>query len=334
MNKKVIAIDAMGGDYAPAEIVKGVASAVNKHDITILLVGDSDKINNEISQYNYKKENIQIIHADEVITGSDTPTEAIRNKKNSSMVVGLNLLKKGDAQGFISAGNTGALLIGATIIVGRIKGIERPAIGTVLPNKKNFTFLLDSGANADVKPSYLAQFAIMGSLYSENILNVKNPKVGLVNIGSEKGKGSELYKQSYKLFEEADINFIGNIEGNSIPLGAIDVAVCDGFVGNIILKNSEGLASALLSIIKTELTTGLKNKIAAALLKKAFINIKNKFDPSEYGGAPLLGLKSLVVKAHGNSNARAIENAIKQCVLFTENDIIGKIESKLSSQSS
>lgn len=330
MDKKVIvALDAMGGDLAPVEIVKGAVDAVKELNVDIKLVGQQDKINAELAKYTYPKERIQVVHAEEVIGTDEVPTSAIRRKKDSSLVVGLNLAKSGEADAFVSAGSTGALLTGALLIVGRIEGVERPALGTCLPTKTGFTFLLDSGANVDCKAKYLEQFAKMGSVYVENIFGMAQPKVALVNIGAEKEKGNALTKEAYELLEVSEnINFVGNIEPRDIPFGQADVIVCDGFVGNTILKLSEGLSKTLIDIIKEEITAG-SYKFAAAMLKTPFRNVKKRFDSDEVGGAPFIGLKSLVVKAHGSSNARAIKNAIRQCVSFTEADIVGKIKHKL-----
>lgn len=330
MDKKVIvALDAMGGDLAPIEIVKGAVDAVKELNVEIKLVGRQDAVNAELAKYEYPKERIQVIHAEEVIGTEEVPTSAIRRKKDSSLVVGLNLVKNGEADAFVSAGSTGALLTGALVIVGRIEGVERPALGTCLPTKTGFTFLLDSGANVDCKAKYLEQFAKMGSVYVENIFGKEKPQVALVNIGAEKEKGNALTKEAYELLEASEgIHFTGNIEPRNIPYGEADVIVCDGFVGNTILKLLEGLSKTLFEIIKEEITTGAY-KVAAAMLKTPFRNIKKRFDSDEIGGAPFIGLKSLVVKAHGSSNARAIKNAIRQCVLFTEADIVEKIKDKL-----
>ncbi|MBO8434441.1 MAG: phosphate acyltransferase PlsX [Tyzzerella sp.] len=323
-----VAVDAMGGDNAPFEIVKGAVEAVKDLGVNIKLVGIESAVNDELKKYNYDKSKIEVVHASEVITTEEAPTTAIRRKKDSSMVVGLNLVKNGEADAFVSAGSTGAVLTGATVIVGRIKGIERPALGTCLPTVDGFTFLLDSGANVDCKPKYLEQFAKMGSVYVENVMGIKNPRIGLVNIGAEKEKGNALTKEVYEILENTDINFVGNIEPRDIPFGNADVIVCDGFVGNTILKFAEGLSIGLLKIIKGEITKGMY-KIPALALKKPFYNVKSKMDSEEVGGAPFLGLKALVVKAHGSSEAKGIRNAIKQCTIFVENDIVSKIENNL-----
>ena len=262
----VVAVDAMGGDNAPGEIVKGTVEAIKESNLKVLLVGLEEEIKKELSQYSYSKDKIEIVPATEVISTEESPTTAIRRKKDSSMVVGLNLVKEGKAEAFVSAGSTGALLTGATFIVGRIKGIERPALGTCLPDQHGFTFLLDSGANVDCKPNYLVQFAKMGSIYCEYVMGVKNPKVALVNIGAEKEKGNALTKETYGLLEQTDLNFTGNIEPRDIPFGKADVIVADGFVGNTILKFAEGLSMGLLGVIKDEITVGLY-KFAALVLK-------------------------------------------------------------------
>lgn len=242
--------------------------------------------------------------------------------------MGLNLVKNGEADGFVSAGSTGALLTGALFIVGRIEGVERPALGTSLPTRTGSTFLLDSGANVDCKAKYLEQFAKMGSVYVENVFGTEKPKVALVNIGAEKEKGNLLTKEAYDLLEAADINFVGNIEPRDIHSGEVDVIVCDGFVGNTILKLSEGLTTTLLKMIKTEITAGAY-KLVAGMLKTPFKNLKKRFDADEVGGAPFIGLNALVVKAHGSSNAKAIKNAVRQCIVFNEADIVSKIKDKI-----
>lgn len=329
MSKEVIvAVDAMGGDHAPSEIIKGTVEAIQEFSVKVLLVGQESVLKKELSKYQYDENKIRIIHASEVISTEESPTTAIRRKKDSSIVVGLNLVKNKEAQAFVSAGSTGALLTGALFIIGRLKGVERPVLGTCLPTKKGFTFLVDSGANVDCKAKYLEQFAKMGSVYIENMFGKKAPKVALVNIGAEKEKGNSLTKETYDLLEQSDLNFVGNIEPRNIPFGDADVVVCDGFVGNTILKLAEGLSMTLLSVIKKEITQGFY-KFAALSLKKPFMRIKKNFDSEEIGGAPFLGLKSLVVKAHGSSKSKAIKNAIKQCVHFVEEDIVAKIGEKI-----
>lgn len=330
MNEKiVVAVDAMGGDNAPDEIIKGSVDALEHNNVEIILVGNQNIIYEKLKQYNYDKNRIKVVNAMEVISTEESPTKAIKEKKDSSMVVGLNLVKQKQAMAFVSAGNTGAILTGSILIIGRIPRIERPALGTVLPNKNGISFLIDSGANVDVKPSYLVQFAKMGSIYMENVLSIKNPKVGLINIGLEKEKGNFITKEAYTLLESEDINFIGNVEAREIPYGAADVIVCDGFVGNVVLKHSEGFSKALLEMIKNELMSDSLSKIGAMLSKNAFIRLKKKFDHEEVGGAPFLGLNALVVKAHGSSGHKAIKGAINQCINFIDADVINKIKDKL-----
>lgn len=328
--EKVIAVDAMGGDNAPVEIVKGAVEASKGIDYVIALVGKEDIVKAELEKYTYDSDKIKIVHADEVIENCDVPTVAIKKKKNSSMVVGMNMVKNGEALAFVSAGNTGALLTGATVIVGRIKGVERPALGTMLPTEKGHSLLIDAGANVDAKPSYLSQFATMGSVYVENIFNVKNPKVALVNIGAEKEKGNAVVKETYELLEQQNnINFVGNVEARDIPKGEVDVMVADAFVGNVVLKLMEGFGKSILGILKKELMGDFLSKIGALMSAKAYKRVKTYFDYDDIGGAPFLGLKALVVKAHGSSNARAIKGAINQCVSFIENDIVNKIEANI-----
>lgn len=324
----LIALDAMGGDNAPFEIIKGAVEAVNENkNVNIILVGKEDVILNELAKHSYQKDRIQIQNASEVIETCEPPTTAIRTKKDSSLIVGLKLLKEGKVGAFISAGSTGALLTGATVITKRIKGIERPALATLIPNEKNgYTFLMDSGANMDCKPSYLLQFAKMGQVYMEDVMGIKNPKIGLVNVGAEAEKGDTLSKEAYNILKDSNINFIGNIEAREIPAGVADVIVCDGFVGNVILKLCEGVIKSFSNIIKKEITSNFIYSLGGVLSKGAFKNVKKRFDYAEVGGAPFLGIKGLVVKAHGSSEAKAIKNAVNQCYKFIENDIVLKIE--------
>jgi len=330
LDKTIIAVDAMGGDNAPAEIIKGCIEALDEYNINILLVGQENVIKSELKKYSYNNNKIEIVNADEIINTDEVPTVAIKKKKNSSIVVGLNLIKDRKANAFVSAGNTGALLTGATVIIGRIKGVERPALGTILPTEKGGALLIDAGANVDAKPSYLVQFAKMGSVYIENVMNIKNPKVGLINIGAEKEKGNSLTKEAYELLEQdKNVNFTGNIEAREMSAGDVDVMVCDAFVGNVILKFAEGFGRTLLGMIKEELTADLLSKVGAMIAVKAFKRLKKRFDYSQIGGAPFLGLKSLVVKAHGNSDSKSIKGAISQCKKFIDADIVNKIEKML-----
>ncbi len=333
MKECIIAVDAMGGDNAPYDIVKGSINAINKNNnIKIVLVGKEDTINDELKKYKYNQEQIIIENATEIIQTTESPTIAIREKKDSSIVKGLKLLKDGKADAFVSAGSTGALLTGATVIIKRIKGIERPALATLIPNAKDkYTFLIDAGANMDCKPSYLPNFAKMGQIYMQDVMNVENPKVAIVNVGEEKEKGDSFTKEAYNLLEQTKgINFVGNIEGREIPEGQADVVVCDGFIGNVILKLCEGIVKSFSNIIKREIKSKFLYSIGGLFAKGAFKNIKKKYDYREVGGAPFLGLKSLVVKAHGSSDDRAIENAINQCYKFIDADIVEKIEKAIS----
>ncbi|WP_105615898.1 phosphate acyltransferase PlsX [Vallitalea okinawensis] len=318
-----IAVDAMGGDNAPQAVIEGCIMAIKEMpQIEVVLIGDEVKINKELSKYTFDQSKIEVIHTTEVITNHDSPVMAIRRKKDSSLVVGMNLVKEGKVSGIVSAGNTGAILAGGTFIVGRIKGVERPALAPLIPTKKGYSVLLDVGANADCKPSYLVQFANMGYIYSKQVLGKKSPRVGIVNIGAEESKGNMLTKETYKLLEEdTNINFIGNVEARDITDGEADVVVCDGFTGNIILKNMEGVGMFLFSAIKNELKTSLRFKIGALLLKPMFKSIYKRFDASEVGGTVLLGLNGLVVKAHGNSDGKAVFNAIRQAKNFIQSDV-------------
>lgn len=331
MSKNTIAVDAMGGDLAPASAIEGAIAAIAENpDISIMLVGNVDKISGILDSHSYDKNRIQIIHAATIIENDDSPTIAIKTKKDSSIVVGLNLVKTKDAQAFVSAGSTGAILAGATLILKRVSGVSRPALATLLPSLSGYTFLVDSGANMDCKPEYLVQFAQMGSVYMREIMGIANPKVGLVNVGTEEGKGNELAKAAYDLLKSANINFVGNIEGRNIPLGEVDVAVCDGFVGNVTLKFAEGFAKGMMTMLKQELMSSNVSKIGAALSKGAYGRLRKRFDYTEVGGAPFIGLNALVVKAHGSSNAKAMKNAINQCTSFIKTDIAKKIEETIT----
>ncbi|HKL98474.1 MAG TPA: phosphate acyltransferase PlsX [Mobilitalea sp.] len=337
MNKTItVAVDAMGGDNAPGEIIKGAVMAVQENnDIKVLLVGKEDVISKALSEYNYDKKQIEIVHADEVITNNEAPVMAIRRKKNSSIVVALNLVKNGEADAFVSAGSTGAVLAGGQLIVGRIKGVERPPLTPLLPTMNGVSLLADCGANVDARPSHLVQFAKIGSIYMENIVGIKNPRVGIVNIGAEEEKGNQLVKETFPLLKNcSDINFIGSIEARDIPYGGADVIVCEAFVGNVILKLYEGVGSALMKKVKQGLTSTVKSKIGALLCKSALKETLKDFDFSRYGGAPLLGLNGLVVKTHGSSKCNEIKNSILQCVAFTKQNINEKIIKNLSNEES
>ncbi len=326
-----VAVDAMGGDNAPGELVKGAVDAVAmRKDIKVLLVGQEGVIKEELEKYTYPEAQIEIVDAPEVIETAEPPVMAIRKKKQSSIVIGMNLVKQGDADAFVSAGSSGAVLVGGQLIVGRIKGVERPPLAPLLPTEKGVSLLIDCGANVDARPSHLVQFAKMGSIYMENVLGVKNPKVAIVNIGAEEEKGNALVKETFPLFKNCpDINFVGSIEAREIPHGEADVIVCEAFVGNVILKLYEGVAATLVSVIKQGMMSSLRSKIGALLVKPALKKTLKSFDASEYGGAPLLGLKGLVVKTHGSSKAQEVTNSILQCVTFKEQQINEKIKNNI-----
>ena len=328
-----VAVDAMGGDNAPHEIIKGAVEAVGKSDaIHVILVGKEDVINQELSGYTYNKEQISVVHTSEVIETAEPPVNAIRKKKQSSIVVGMNMVKQKEADAFVSAGSSGAILVGGQVIVGRIKGIERPPLAPLIPTEKGVSLLIDCGANVDARASHLVQFAKMGSIYMENVLGIKNPRVAIVNIGAEEEKGNALVKETFPLLKECtDINFVGSIEAREIPHGEADVIVCEAFVGNVILKLYEGLAGTLVGAIKKGMMSTLRSKIGAALALPALKSTLKAFDATQYGGAPLLGLNGLVVKTHGSAKAVEITNSIFQCVTFKEQDINGKIRKNIIS---
>ncbi|SHO46093.1 phosphate acyltransferase PlsX [Anaerocolumna xylanovorans] len=335
MDKVVkVAVDAMGGDYAPAQTVKGALEALEERkDIKIILVGQEKAINAELNGIGYDKDRLAIVHAEDVITNDEAPVMAIRRKKNSSIVVAMNLVKSGEADAFVSAGSTGAVLVGGQLIVGRIKGIDRPPLAPLIPTGNGVSLLIDCGANVDARPSHLVQFAKMGSVYMENVLGIKNPRVAIVNIGAEEEKGNMLVKETFPLLKNCnDINFIGSIEAREIPGGGADVIVCEAFVGNVILKLYEGLGSTLIGKIKAGLMSTTKSKIGALLCKPALKETLKSFDASRYGGAPMLGLNGLVVKSHGNSSSNEIKNSIIQCITFTEQNINDKIRMHLEEE--
>lgn len=326
-----VAVDAMGGDNAPAEIVKGAVDAVNaRKDIKVFLVGQEKAVQEELQKYTYPKEQVAVIHAEEVIHTAEAPVMAIRKKKDSSIVVGMNMVKRGEADAFVSAGSTGAVLVGGQLLVGRIKGIERPPLAPLIPTKTGVSLLVDCGANVDARASHLVQFAKMGSIYMEYVVGIKNPKVGIVNNGAEEEKGNALVKETFPLLKACeDINFIGSVEARDIPEGVCDVIVCEAFVGNVILKLFEGVGATLISQIKAGMMTSLRSKIGAYLVKPALKETLKAFDASQYGGAPLLGLNGLVVKSHGSSKAGEIKNSIIQCIQFKQQQINDRIKEKL-----
>ena len=326
-----VAVDAMGGDNAPDEIIKGAVEAVNsRKDIQVFLVGKEELIREKLQAYTYKEEQIEVVNAAEVIETAEPPVAAIRKKKDSSIVVGMKMVKEGNADAFVSAGSSGAILVGGQLLVGRIKGIERPPLAPLIPTAKGVSLLVDCGANVDARPSHLVQFARMGSIYMEHVVGIKNPKVAIVNIGAEEEKGNALVKETFPLLKECkDINFIGSIEAREIPAGQADVIVCEAFVGNVILKLYEGLASVLMKKIKGGMMSTLRSKIGALLVKPALKETLKTFDTSDHGGAPLLGLNGLVVKTHGSSKAIEVRNSIIQCVTFKEQQINDKIKENI-----
>lgn len=325
-----IVVDAFGGDNAPLEIIKGAALAQAEYGVDIVLTGDEEVINHCIRDNGIKFKQLEVVHTTDVISMHDEPTTLLKAHKESSMAVAFNLLAEGKADAFVSAGSTGAIVVGGTLIVKRIKGVKRPALGSMIPSPDSSYFLMDMGANAECRPEMLCQFGIMASAYLEGVEGRKNPSIALLNIGAEDTKGGELQQEAYKLLSEAPINFVGNIESRDMPKGKCDGVVTDGFTGNIALKLIEGTASTLFKMIKGVLYKSLLNKICALILKKDLYAIKGKMDASEVGGAPLLGVSKPVIKAHGSSDAKAIKNAIRQAIKFTENDVIGKITNSLS----
>lgn len=330
-DKVIVALDAMGGDNAPFEIVKGAIEATIEQDnIHVMLVGKESVIQTELDKYNCDKSRISIVNADEIITNDEPPVMAIRQKKDSSIVVALNLVKKGEADAFVSAGSTGAILVGSQLIAGRIKGVERAPLAPLIPTTEGFSLLIDCGANVDARASHLVQFAKMGSIYMENVLGIENPRVAIVNIGAEEEKGNMLVKETYPLLKNCnEINFIGSIEAREIPYGKADVIVCEAFVGNVILKLYEGVAGALVKQIKEGLMSTPVSKVGAFLAKPALKKTLKSLDAAEYGGAPMLGLNGLVVKTHGSSMSKEVKNSIIQCALFKKQNINEKIKKNI-----
>ena len=329
-----VALDAMGGDNAPAEIVKGAVEALNENDrLMVYTVGDENAIQAELAKYTYDTSRLEIVHTTEVIETAEPPVMAIRKKKDSSIVKAMTMVKNKECDAFVSAGSSGAILVGGQVIVGRIKGVERPPLAPLIPTKTGFSLLIDCGANVDARPSFLVQFAKMGTIYMENIMGVKNPTVAIVNIGAEEEKGNALVKETFPLLKGCpDINFIGSIEARDIPYGMADIIVCDAFVGNVILKLYEGVGAVLISKVKEGMLTSLRSTIGALLVKPALKETMKSFDASEYGGAPLLGLNGLVVKTHGSSKSKEIKNTLIQCVTFKEQNINEKIKQVISKE--
>ena len=324
-----VALDAMGGDNAPSEIVKGAIDAITENkEVKVYLVGKEALVKDELSKYKFNADQVEVVDATEVIEMAEPPVMAIRKKKDSSIVKALHLVKDGTCDAFVSAGSSGAVLVGGQLIVGRIKGVERPPLAPLIPTEKGASLLIDCGANVDARPSHLVQFAKIGTVYMQSIMGIENPRVAIVNIGAEEEKGNALVKETFPLLKNTpEINFIGSIEARDIPKGYADVIVCEAFVGNVILKLYEGVGGTLIKKVKEGMMTTLRSKIGALLVKPALKTCLKSFDLEEYGGAPLLGLKGLVVKTHGSSKAVEIKNTILQCQTFKEQDINEKIKS-------
>lgn len=325
-----IIIDAFGGDNAPLEIIKGARMAKDEYGVDILLTGSESKIRSVAAENNIKIDDMQIANAEEVITMEDDPSAVIKTKKNSSMALGFDLLSKGEGDAFISAGNSGALVMGATMIIKRIKGVKRPAFAPVLPTLTGCSMLIDGGANVECRPEMLVQFGLMGSIYMNKVIGIDNPRIGLANCGAEEHKGTPLYQEAYQLLKASKLNFIGNVEGRGVPEGESDVVVADGFTGNIILKMYEGVAGALMGKIKGIFTKNLKNKLAAALVLSDMKEMKKQFDYNEYGGSPILGVSKPVFKAHGSSKARTIKSAVGLTVEFVKNNVVNEIATNIN----
>ena len=325
-----IILDGMGGDNAPASVVEGAILASREIDHEIVIVGKEELIIEELKKYKYDESKISVVNATEVISNDEAPVRAVRSQKDSSIVKGVNMVKNGEGDVFVSAGSTGALLSGGLFLLGRIQGIDRPALASVYPIVGGkASLLLDAGANAECKPNNLLEFGIMGNIYMEKVIGRENPKVGLVNLGAEAAKGNTLTKAAYELLEQSHMNFIGNVEAREVPKGVCDVIVTDGFTGNVILKLTEGLAWNILQVIKRKFTDGVKAKLGAALLIDKLGELKKEFDYSEYGGAPILGVKGPIVKMHGLSKANAVKNTIIKAIPFVEEKVIETIQNSV-----
>ncbi len=331
-----IMIDGMGGDHAPEEIVKGAVQAAKEISGTVSIIGQEDRINECLQALNWNGDNIEVVNATEVISNNESPAMAVRKKKDSSISKGMRMLKEGEVDAFISGGSTGALLSAGLLILGRIRGIKRPAIAAFFPKigMNDTSLILDCGANAESRPEYLLQYGIMGSIFVEKVKGIENPEVMLLNVGAEEEKGDPLHKESFELLRNADINFKGNCEGRDVPFGCCDVVVTDGFSGNVFLKSSEGVALAVMKRIKQKMTEGLVAKAGALLSYNKLKEIKKEFDYSEEGGAPILGLKGPVLKIHGSSKANAVYNAILKAVPYVEQDVTALIENAITEKSS
>jgi glycerol-3-phosphate acyltransferase PlsX len=330
MSEVRIALDAMGGDHAPSEVVKGALLAAAEFPVEIILVGQEDVVRKHLAAAGATPGNIEVFDAREVITMEDTALAPLRRKRNSSVRVCANLVAEGRADAFVSAGNTGATWTSARAVMGMIEGVSRPALATVLPSVKGHTLLLDVGANVDAKPNHLREFAVMGHFYAQMLFDIEEPRVGLLSIGEEEGKGNELTKETYRVLKETGLNFIGNAEGRDVYNGNADVVVCDGFIGNVVLKASEALGEFVSTTLRQEISRSWTRKIGGLLARNAFDGLKKRMDYSEYGGAPLLGVKGGCIVCHGRSNAKAIKNAIRVAGNFAINKIDEKIMARVS----
>ncbi len=327
-----VAVDAMGGDNAPFVTVKGAVDAIKESEaLKVFLVGQKDPVEAELAKYEYDKNRIEVVDATEIIEMAEPPVMAIRKKKDSSIVKAMYMVNHGEADAYVSAGSTGATLVGGQVIVGRLKGVDRAPLAPLIPTEKGTSLLIDCGANVDARANHLVQFAKMGTVYMENIMGIKNPTVAIVNIGAEEEKGNALVKETFPLLKNCpDINFIGSIEARDIPAGGADIVVCEAFTGNVILKMYEGVAKSMMHVIKGSLMSSLKTKIGALLIKDDLKKSLSNYSMDKYGGAPMLGLKGLVVKTHGSASDIEVKNSILQCVTFTEQKISEKISAKIS----
>jgi glycerol-3-phosphate acyltransferase PlsX len=326
----IIAVDGMGGDNSPKVVVKACVESINENsDLKLIITGSKDVIENELAKYTYDNQRIELLNAEEVIGVNEHPVMAIRKKKDSSLRRAIELVRDKKADAVLSAGSTGAFMAGGLFILGRMNGVDRPALGPIMPGVNGKFMIIDAGANAECKPENLVQFAIMGKVYMQNIMNITNPSVGLINIGAEEEKGNELTKKAYKLLKEENLNFIGNVEARDISSGDVDILVCDGFVGNTVLKMYEGVVANIFTVLKNEMVSSFKTKIGALLLKPVFRNFKVKYNYKEVGGAAFLGVNGLCVKAHGNSDIKAFKQAIKQCNELYNHKVLDKIKEEL-----
>jgi glycerol-3-phosphate acyltransferase PlsX len=326
-----IALDAMGGDKAPGVIIDGAVAAAEEagSDLTLVLVGRPDAVGPVMASRGVASGAIEVFEARDVVAMDEQPSQTLRKKRDSSIAVGLRMQREGNADGFISAGNTGAVVANALFTLGRIQGVKRPAIATVVPNEAGGCILLDVGANIDCTPEHLFQYSVMGACYAERVLGKQRPRVGLLNVGEESSKGTEVVQAAYRLLEESDLEFIGNVEGRDLFAGSVDIAVCDGFVGNIVLKFTESVVDMVSVVMREALTSTARGKLGGLLLRPAFRKLKRRFDYAEYGGAPLLGLDGVVTIAHGSSSVRAIKNAVLATQRYIRYDVKSAIRERL-----